>query len=169
MHSDDGVSFAVPIYEGYALHHANLRLVQPGRALPQHLIEVLTERGYSSTTTSLQVLTTSFGVHCMHIAAPLVSFLILEVVCLTLYQFTLGMRYLMPFVAFFHANHRLDLAGRDPTEYLIKFPTECSYPFTTTPDREIIRDVKEELFLTSLLIPQWSEACDGCVSLCANL
>jgi actin-related protein len=52
LDSGDGVTYPVPVYEGYRLPHADLRFDFAGRDLTDYLKEMLNKRGYAFATTA---------------------------------------------------------------------------------------------------------------------
>ncbi|ETO01136.1 actin [Reticulomyxa filosa] len=52
LDAGDSVSHVVPVYEGFALPHATLKLDFAGRDLTNYLMKLLTEKGYSYITSA---------------------------------------------------------------------------------------------------------------------
>ncbi|XP_072043843.1 actin, cytoplasmic 3-like isoform X1 [Amphiura filiformis] len=96
-----------------------------------------------------QILFETFNVPSMYVGIPAhLSFYCLGRTSGVICECGDGVLQVMPVYegfSFTHSIQRVDMAGRDLTNHLSKMLTERGYSFTTTAEREIVREMKEEL------------------------
>ena len=155
--NSDGVSHAVPVHEGYALHHATLRVA--GRDLTERLTKILTVRGLSFAATAEKDITRDVMEKKCYISLdhdtelkPTAEIdqektyvLPDENIVTVAPNFSVTRKccssHTVPIYEGYTLHHAtLRVAGRDLTERLTKILTGRGYSFTAAAESEIARE-----------------------------
>eukprot|EP00475_Leptophrys_vorax_P014764 TRINITY_DN21036_c0_g1_i1.p1 TRINITY_DN21036_c0_g1~~TRINITY_DN21036_c0_g1_i1.p1 ORF type:complete len:472 (-),score=127.32 TRINITY_DN21036_c0_g1_i1:71-1486(-) len=163
LDSGDGVTHTIPIYEGYAFAHCVKRLNLAGRDLSEYFMSLMADKGHHFSTTAEREIAREIKEEIMFekFSSPAVYIALQAILSLYGAGRTTGLvldsgdgvTHTIPIYegyAFAHCVKRLNLAGRDLSEYFMSLMADKGHHFSTTAEREIAREIKEKLCYVSL-------------------